>query len=151
MILFVCTGNICRSPAADGVLRALFQQQNKNIKVDSAGLGAWHVGEKPDSRAIKTAKDYGFDISFLKARQIHPRDFYGFDNIIAMDDSHYQYLVQNKPQDSHSHITYFCDWFMDKKAVSVKDPYYGTIKDFDMMMRDIVQGCEKIAQKISEK
>ncbi len=148
MILFVCTGNICRSPAADGILRALLNKKNKKVKVDSAGLGAWHIGESPDRRAIKAAQDYGFDISYLKARQINLHDFHGFDEIMAMDDNHYKYLIQNKPQDAHCNITYFCDWFMDKKSLSVKDPYYGTAKDFDMMIQQIIKGCEKIAKTI---
>ncbi len=146
MILFICTGNICRSPAADGILRALFKQQKKEVYVDSAALGSWHIGDPPDSRAIEAAKNYGFDISFLKARQIQEKDFYHFDEIIAMDDSHYHYLIQNKPQDSQSHITYFCDWFKDEKGISIKDPYYGSMKDFTDMVQEIVEGCKKISQ-----
>lgn len=145
MVLFICTGNICRSPSAEGILRSFLKKHNKDIKVDSAALGAWHVGYNPDNRAIKAAAHYGFDISSLKARQIRVKDFYNFKEIIAMDDSHYHYLVRHKPKDASCNISYFCDWFKEEKSLSVKDPYYGGMKDFEIMMKEIITGCKKIA------
>src|SRR4051812_28107837 len=86
-ILMVCLGNICRSPLAEGILRAKIKEKGIDVFVDSAGTGSWHVGEKPDERAIKTAKKYGVDISKLCARQFTPRDFDAFDRIYVMDRS----------------------------------------------------------------
>lgn len=151
-VLFICTGNICRSPSADAILKQKLQAQNiLHIHVDSAGLGGWHEGDAPDQRAIKTAKKYGFDISHIRARQITPDDYFTFDDIIAMDDGHYRYLLQNKPPQSGARIRYFCDYFMEQPHCSVADPYYGSIEDFDMMMQQIITGCDAIVKDLTQK
>lgn len=104
-VLFVCTGNICRSPSADAILKQKLKEQNMmHTHVDSAGIGGWHEGDAPDRRAIKIAQKYGFDISHIRARQITPDDYFTFDDIIAMDESHYRYLVKNKPVQSGARI-----------------------------------------------
>ncbi len=149
MVLFVCTGNICRSPAAHGVLKAMLEQQGRrDVIVDSAGLGSWHIGETPDHRAVTAAQKYGFDISSLKARQFQKQDFYRFYHIIAMDQSHYSHLMQCKPKDAKSHVSYFCDWFRDEKGLAIEDPYYSGPHMFDKMMQDIMEGCQKIMQNM---
>lgn len=149
MILFICTGNICRSPSAEGILKHMLKDKNKDIYVDSAALAAWHVGSKPDNRAIKVAADYGFDISMIKARQMQKDDYYNFTEIIAMDKSHYGHLIAYKPKDAVCHISYFCDWFKQEKSLSIKDPYYGSEEDFDVMMKELIEGCKKIAETLS--
>lgn len=149
-VLFVCTGNICRSPSADAILKQKLQQKNiSHILVDSAGIGGWHEGDAPDRRAIKTAKKYGFDISHIRARQIKDDDYFLFDTIIAMDNGHYRYLTQNKPLKSSVQIRYFCDYFMDKPHQSVADPYYGGLEDFDNMMQQIIIGCDAIVTDLT--
>jgi len=93
-ILFVCLGNICRSPLAEGIARDLIKQHNLNIKVDSAGTGSWHIGNSPCSNSQKIAKIKGIDISDLRARQVNSKDFDNFDLIIALDSSNFNDLKQ---------------------------------------------------------
>ena len=89
-VLFVCLGNICRSPAAEGIFRHKARNSKTPIHVDSAGTGGWHVGEPPDSRMIAHAKERGYDISDLEARQFDIKDFENFDLILTMDNSNFR-------------------------------------------------------------
>ncbi|XOB62344.1 low molecular weight protein-tyrosine-phosphatase [Campylobacterota bacterium DY0563] len=86
-ILFVCLGNICRSPLAEGIAKEYIKQKNLNIKIESAGTGSWHIGEAPCENSIKVAKQNGIDISNQKARQVNKNDFEEFDLIVGLDDS----------------------------------------------------------------
>ncbi len=150
-ILFLCTGNICRSPSADAILKVMTQKYGLNVKIDSAGIGAWHIGDQPDGRAIHVLKKRGYDeIENIRARQITINDFYLFDEIVAMDVSHLSYLKEQKPVDATCQITLFCDYFSDQKHRSVADPYYGDIDDFEIMADEIIQGCTAITQIIRE-
>ena len=91
-VLFVCLGNICRSPIAEGVARRLIEQGERNIIVDSAGTGSWHVGEAPCKHSVTVARNNGIDISGLRARQVKKTDFAAFDLIVALDSSNYRDL-----------------------------------------------------------
>ena len=91
-ILFVCLGNICRSPIAEGVARALIEEGADPITVDSAGTGSWHIGEAPCRHSVTVAKNHGIDISHLRARQVKKSDFSSFDLIVALDQSNYRDL-----------------------------------------------------------
>lgn len=91
-ILFVCLGNICRSPIAEGIARKLIEKHNHSITVDSAGTGHWHIGEAPCTHSITVAKNHGVDISGLRARQVKQVDFTTFDLIVALDQSNYRDL-----------------------------------------------------------
>jgi protein-tyrosine phosphatase len=91
-ILFVCLGNICRSPIAEGVARALIEEGRHSITVDSAGTGSWHVGEAPCKHSVKVSKNHDVDISGLRARQVKKTDFSAFDLIVALDQSNYRDL-----------------------------------------------------------
>lgn len=91
-ILFVCLGNICRSPIAEGVARALIEDGGHNIVVDSAGTGSWHVGEAPCKHSVSVARNHDIDISHLRARQVKKADFNTFDVIVALDQSNYRDL-----------------------------------------------------------
>lgn len=149
-ILFLCTGNICRSPSADAILRTMAKEQGlSKIKIDSAAIGAWHIGDKPDHRAIHVLKKRGYnEIENIRARQITMDDFYQFNEIIAMDTSHLKFLNEQKPKDAPCAITLFSDYFSNRENQSIADPYYGDINDFETMADEIIKGCEKIIQNI---
>ncbi len=93
-ILFVCLGNICRSPIAEGIAKNLAKAQNLNIVIDSAGTGSWHIGEPPCDNSIKVAQNNGIDIATLRARQVSKADFERFDLLIALDQSNYNDLIK---------------------------------------------------------
>src|SRR5262245_46051507 len=98
-ILFVCTGNICRSPTAEAVLRHLAKKESIQLHIESAGLGDWHVGQPPDQRAQHYARSRGYDLSGQRARQVRRRDFEEFDLILAMDRGHLSELQQLAPRE----------------------------------------------------
>ena len=110
-VLFVCTGNICRSPTAEGVMRALVEERGlgRRIEIDSAGIGSWHVDEPPDERSQETARRRGVEIGTQRARTVRPRDFDHFDLILAMDGGHYRSLSGACPDGHHDRIRLFMD------------------------------------------
>jgi len=126
-ILFVCLGNICRSPTAEGVFRHVLHQRKleEQVSVESAGTGGWHVGEPPDRRAQAEARRRGIDISGLRGRAVHARDFKHFDYIIAMDDANLQALHQACPRGEEHRIYRFTDFAPQLGVSAVPDPYYG--------------------------
>ncbi len=151
-LLFLCTGNICRSPSADAILRTMARQHQLALVVDSAAIGAWHVGDKADSRARAVLNNRGYnEIENIRARQITTQDFYDFDEIIAMDTEHFDFLKQRRPEDSNCLISLFCDYFCTERKRSVADPYYGDMQDFETMTDEIIQGCQAIISKYSIK
>ncbi len=123
-ILFVCLGNICRSPTAQGVFRGLAAQAGLDVVTDGAGTGAWHVGDPPDRRACAEAAQRGYDLSDLRARQVTVSDFDDFDRIIAMDHSNMAALNAIKPCGSQTPIELFFDFAPDQPLREVPDPYY---------------------------
>ena len=135
----VCLGNICRSPSAHGVL--LKQLENKNltnkITVDSAGTGDWHVGCAPDPRAVKAAAARGYDISYLKARQIEKPDFERSDYILAMDQSNKKELLKLAPDTFKGKIGLLLD-YGDSAHREVPDPYYSGDQGFELVL-DLVE------------
>lgn len=137
-VLFVCTGNICRSPTAEGVARAQAAKTNIACEIESAGIGAWHVGESPDARSIHAAAVRGYDLSTQKARQIDPEDFHQFDHIIALDKGHLQQLRQIPHGGGAARLSLLMDWADGRKGLDVPDPYYGEEADFDQVL-DLVE------------
>lgn len=122
-ILFVCLGNICRSPTAEGVFRAL--AGDADVEVDSAGTSNWHVGGPPDARATEEAARRGIDLSVLRARQVAPQDFGAFDLIVAMDRSNAEKLERLRPQGNTTPVVLFLSYARDNAApAEVPDPYY---------------------------
>jgi protein-tyrosine phosphatase len=113
-ILYVCMGNICRSPTAEGVLRAM--AGNRDLMIDSAGTGGWHVGNPPDPRAVAEAQGRGIDISGLRARQVTADDFHNFDHILAMDDSNLAALERMRPEGSIPQLRQNPKFFMSYDA-----------------------------------
>lgn len=123
-ILFVCLGNICRSPTAEGVFRALAAEAGADVEIDSAGTAGWHVGKPPDRRATAEAAGRGIDLSGLRARQAGPDDFRRFDLILAMDESNRATLEAMRPADSATPVRLFLDYAPSGTRTSVPDPYY---------------------------
>lgn len=126
-VLFVCLGNICRSPTAEGVFRQLVNEQGLShfISVDSAGTGNWHVGQQPDARAIEAATARGIDLSNLRGRQALANDFEQFDYVIAMDHDNYSNLAYLATPEQQEKLHLFLDFAKDVSEVEVPDPYYG--------------------------
>jgi protein-tyrosine phosphatase len=121
-ILYVCMGNICRSPTAEGVLRAM--AGNRDLMIDSAGTGGWHVGNPPDPRAVAEAQERGIDISGLRARQVTADDFHNFDHILAMDDSNLAALERMRPEGSNADLRLTLSDAPRITERDVPDPYY---------------------------
>ena len=149
-ILFVCTGNICRSPTADGVLALMVKQRNLDtvIEIDSAGIERYHVGEKPDLRSIQAAKTRGYDLEQLRARQIGPTDFKTFDLILAMDQGHFKQLQRACPAQERHKIHLFLEFSSRFPNQSVPDPYYGAWDDFISVLDMVEDGCEGLLAHI---
>ncbi len=140
-VLFVCLGNICRSPSADGVFSAMVAEQglSHQIAVDSAGTAAYHVGNSPDKRSTAAAKKRGYDLSVLRARQAVEADFLEFDYILAMDHENLSNLQRIKPDNSNSHLGLFLD-FTQINEDEVPDPYYGGDAGFEHVL-DLVESA----------
>ena len=136
-VLLVCLGNICRSPAAEGVLRARAEARGRKLYLDSAGTGAWHAGSPPDQRMIAAAKRRGIDISRQRARQVDLADFYEFDFIMAMDLSNQTNLLAMAPPNREADIRLFLD-FAETEIRETPDPYYGGADGFEHVL-DLVE------------
>ena len=126
-VVFVCLGNICRSPTAEGVFRELVRERGLEnaIHIDSAGTSDWHVGQSPDPRAIEAAAQRGIDLSELRGRQATSRDFSEFDYVIAMDNENYANLSRLASPDQQHKLHLFLDFANDVEESEVPDPYYG--------------------------
>jgi protein-tyrosine phosphatase len=139
-VLFVCTGNICRSPTAEGVFRTFVERAglSDRIAVDSAGTHGYHVGEPPDARAIAHARRRGYDLSALRARRVKPEDFERFDLILACDRGHHEILRRQADKAQHGRIAMFLDYAPGLGFDEIPDPYYGDPQDFEQVL-DIVE------------
>lgn len=151
-VLFVCTGNICRSPTAEGVFRQIVTEADlaDRIGADSVGLHGYHAGEPPDSRAHKVARERGYEIGHLRARQMTEQDFNDFNLIVAMDTGHYQQLARTGPPGSLEKLAMFLDSAPQFGRMDVPDPYYGGAQDFDYAMDLIEAGAKGWLQKIRD-
>jgi protein-tyrosine phosphatase len=135
-VLFVCTGNICRSPTAEGVFRALLAANGlaDSVTVDSAGTSGWHVGEPPDARAHGAALRRGVDIGDQRARQVGAEDFERFDLVLAMDQGHYRELERLCPDNQGHRLRLFLDFAPALGVRDVTDPYYGSGDGFETVL-----------------
>jgi len=143
-ILFVCMGNICRSPTAEGVFNKVIADLGTadRFLVDSAGTHAYHVGESPDSRAQQTAHSRGVNLSEIRARKVAPSDFEHFDYILAMDNDNYHILVAASPNEYHHKIKLFLEYAPDQSENDVPDPYYGGQHGFSHVF-DLVEDASR--------
>ncbi len=148
-ILFVCLGNICRSPLADGVMRSLVKKHQLPWTVDSAGTANYHIGEAPDKRAQEIAKKNGVDISGLRGRQFQVNDFDDFDYIFAMDASNYQNIVKlARNQEDINKVELFLNRLEPGMNRGVKDPWYDDAL-FEPVYKEIEQTCKAIIRDFS--
>lgn len=142
-VLFVCLGNICRSPTAEGVFRQQLQAAglSDGVDVDSCGIAAWHVGKAPDPRTREAALRRGVDLGSLRARQLSADDFFRFDYLLAMDQANLAALHEQRPVGCPAHVGLFLD-FGDHAEREVPDPYYGGEQGFDEVL-DLVDAASR--------
>jgi len=148
-ILFVCLGNICRSPLAEGALRAQAAARNLSLTTDSAGTGSWHVGDPPDRRAIATARAHGVDISGLRARQVDPDDFHLFTHVVAMDLDNFRDLESIRPAGAPAQLLLMLDHLPGREGQGVTDPYYGGEDGFEAVWQDIDGAAAGLLDRIA--
>ena len=141
-ILFVCLGNICRSPTAEAVLRAVAARDAPDlaIEVDSAGTAGYHIGEPPDARTRQAASRRGYDMSPLRARIVEPQDFERFDLILAMDRENLGVLHHRAPAHARERVRLFLEFAPDATVTEVPDPYYGGPNGFEEVL-DLVEAA----------
>ncbi len=148
--MFVCLGNICRSPTAHAVFKKLVDEQNLGglIQIDSSGTGDWHVGHPPDERATLEAKKRGYDMSDLRAQQISLEDFESYDYILAMDKSNLVNLKAMCPEGSKGQPQLFLSFSVSPEKEEVPDPYYGGDEGFAEVLDMIERASDGLLQEI---
>ena len=147
-VLFVCLGNICRSPLAEAAFREEARRLKLDVVVDSAGTGGWHVGEPPDPRAQAVARRNGVDISSLRGRQVKPGDFRRFTHIVALDEDNLANLRRLAPADATADLSLLLDHVEGREGQPVADPYFGDDDGFDVTWTDVTAGALGLAQKL---
>ena len=143
-LLFVCLGNICRSPMAEGVFRRVAEEEGvlHLFEIDSAGLGDWHRGQAPDARAQAAARNRGIDISGQSARQVTGADYARFDLLLAMDSSNYEELTQLAPKPARHKVRRFLDFAPQVGTKDVPDPFFGGSDGFDHAL-DLIEDAAR--------
>jgi protein-tyrosine phosphatase len=152
-VVFVCLGNICRSPAAEGVFLDLLVKKNltDHYVVDSAGTGSWHVGELPDARMREHAKKRGIDLK-SRSRQFKPEDFDLFDYIVVMDKSNYQNVTAlTKKDENIEKVVEMASYAKSHDENEVPDPYYGGDQGFEKVLDMVTEGCEELLSELEQK
>jgi protein-tyrosine phosphatase len=148
-ILFVCTGNICRSPTAEGVLRHLARKESIELRIESAGLGDWHIGQPPDERTQHHARGRGYDLSAQRARQVTVRDFDDFDLILAMDRGHRRDLRARCPEPLRDRIRLMREFDKPAGELDVPDPYYSNEQAFVRVYEMLDRCCRNLLQDLT--
>ncbi len=139
-ILFVCLGNICRSPAAEAVFRSRAAAAGLDVEIDSAGTGAWHVGAMPDERAQAAGEMRGYDLTPIRARQVADADYERFDLVLAMDHDNLSTLQSRAPKVAQGRIRLFLEFAPHLGLNAVPDPYYGGDDGFEQVL-DLIEAA----------
>ncbi|GAA4036946.1 low molecular weight protein-tyrosine-phosphatase [Parerythrobacter jejuensis] len=147
-VLFVCLGNICRSPLAEAAFRKAAQDAGLKAEADSAGTAAYHIGEPPDPRSIATAGANGIDISGFRGRQIVRGDFTQFTHILALDHSNLQNINAIRPNDAPAHVSLLMDMVPGREGAAVADPYYGGEENFTDTWEDVWMAAQSLVQQL---
>ena len=149
-VLFVCMGNICRSPTAEGVFRKYVQDQGLDsvIEIDSAGTHAYHVGEPPDRRAQSAASNRDIDLSMLRGRQFRAEDFDEFDYVLAMDQSNFYAMQTLQSEDTATNFSLFLEFAQSYSETEVPDPYYGGDSGFEYVLNLIEDASKGLLEHI---
>lgn len=148
-ILFVCLGNICRSPLAEAAFRLEAEALGLDAVVASAGTGDWHVGYPADPRTIACAARNGIDLNGHRARQVRPEDFHRYDHIVALDRHNLRDLRAIAPDGNASRLSLLLDHVPGRAGESVADPYHGDDRHFDVTWRDVVAGSRALASSLA--
>ena len=145
-ILIVCTGNICRSPTAEAVLRKKLSDVGlgDDVHIDSAGTHGYHVGQMPDQRSAVVATQRGYDLSNIRSRQFKDDDYENFDVILAMDEGHLRTLMSNKPDSTGASLMLYLEFSQNQPGESVPDPYYGGDQGFEQVLDMIEEGADTL-------
>jgi protein-tyrosine phosphatase len=152
-VLFVCMGNICRSPTAEGVFRHRIEKarlQNR-VLIDSAGTHAYHIGQPPDRRSIATAAQRNYQLNGLKARKVVPEDFARFEFVLAMDRDNLGALQRLRPPDQPGHVGLLLDFAPAQALREVPDPYYGGPQGFELVLDLIEAAADGLLIRVQER
>lgn len=147
-VLFVCLGNICRSPLAEAAFREAATRAGLEALAESAGTGDWHVGNPPDPRSVAVARAHGVDIADKRARSVRGSDFTSFDHILALDPQNLRDLHAIAPARSTARIDLLMDHVPGRTGQPVRDPYYGGAADFEAVWEQVTQAAEALVTKL---
>ena len=147
-ILFVCLGNICRSPLAEAAFRKAAQEAGLDAEADSAGTAGYHIGEPPDPRSVAEAASHGIDISGYKGRQLQTRDFTRFTHILAADEQNLADIRAKAPPECNARIGLIMDVVPGREGAAIADPYYGGEENFEETWEDVSMAAQALIAKL---
>ena len=149
-LLIICLGNICRSPLAEGALRARLNTSplSAEVEVDSAGIGGWHAGQAPDRRAIACARSHGVDISMQRARQLRQDDFARFDWLLCADTDNLREVLRMAPPDARSKVALLMQWAGVEAGGGIPDPYSGGMEQFEQVWRLVDSAAQAVVARL---
>lgn len=152
-VLFVCLGNICRSPTAEAVFRAVVARDAPDlvVEIDSAGTGGYHIGDPPDPRSQEAASRRGYDLASIRARRIESQDFERFDLILAMDRENLATLKERAPRAARAQLRLFLEFIPDTDTVEVPDPYYGGPNGFEHVLDLVEAASDSLVRHLRER